>query len=698
MLKRSAPLVLFVNGDYTVGFAPVLRQLLLLGTYVVFLDEFRTSKFCFHCYSELTVVKGEKAAAVCVDCAKTDDAKKRFTKTALEEAEKAQQSPGMRVDPDRVAQIRSRRDALYARRSEFAGAPDLLKAEIIKLLNDLQPHAVGPHPRALPPGARTFADDVPNAEPDPVAHAEPQPNPFAHAVAHAVAHAAAHPSGDSTFAEAWLHAFSEAFADFPVEPTADDNAGAKPDPDPDAPFLDEPGYGQKGHSSRSLLHSLATSTALPVDGRLDVVKSALQFRKSVPLFRESTSNLWRRLDRNLARSRCSACPTVGKRCEACLLRSRLNRAGNCTMCHASGSTKRILVVPQTRDLWRVKKCDTTTCPQFGHVHRDYNACQNAARIVVHAFRQLTRPYPLGQVDVEATHSKSKERVLWKGPKGGGLCGEEKATKTPSSTGSGGVAGTKPRPSTSRRRASPATSSTTSTTTTTSTTSTTSATTTTTTSKSWSESPAPATFQPPQVDVKDDAPPSSPRRRAKSKSSKTNSAEMPTHVSTALLASYSDSVSDPVPDPVPESQSQSQSQSKNGLVSSDPSRASVGKSPPAAKRLRPQVLGALPAPAPRAPAPAAAASPSIHPPPMPFPAMPSTVPSLNGFSPDDFAIVFPFLLLRIVEHHIDFDQFPDVDSALREIDICADGFSSLSECRRRGWSAFPNSPHSNPLSF
>jgi hypothetical protein len=87
-LKKANPLVFFVNADYLKRHAPILRELLRLGVFVVLVDEFRTSEYCAACSGQLSKLEESVERMVCDECARGPK-KKRFTAAAWADAVRA---------------------------------------------------------------------------------------------------------------------------------------------------------------------------------------------------------------------------------------------------------------------------------------------------------------------------------------------------------------------------------------------------------------------------------------------------------------------------------------------------------------------------------------------------------------------------------------------------------------------------------
>jgi hypothetical protein len=122
MFKKSDPLVVFLNSDYTTGFTPVLRQLLRLGAFVVLVDEFRTSKHCHGCARELDMTKERCDKAVCPTCARGEEAHKRFGKPKLDQARRAVRKLGQKKETPVVVEVRAKAQKLYEQNTSQAKA------------------------------------------------------------------------------------------------------------------------------------------------------------------------------------------------------------------------------------------------------------------------------------------------------------------------------------------------------------------------------------------------------------------------------------------------------------------------------------------------------------------------------------------------------------------------------------------------
>jgi hypothetical protein len=122
MFKKSDPLVVFLNSDYTRGFTPVLRQLLRLGTFVVLVDEFRTSKHCHGCARELDTTTERCDKAVCPTCARGEVAHKRFGKLKLDQARRAVRELGQKKEAPVVVEVRADAQKLYEQNTSQAKA------------------------------------------------------------------------------------------------------------------------------------------------------------------------------------------------------------------------------------------------------------------------------------------------------------------------------------------------------------------------------------------------------------------------------------------------------------------------------------------------------------------------------------------------------------------------------------------------
>jgi hypothetical protein len=130
MFKRSDPLVVFLNSDYTTGFTPVLRQLLRLGAFVVLVDEFRTSKHCHGCARELDTTKERCDKAVCPTCARGEEARKRFGNPKLDQARRAVRELGKKKEARVVAEVRAEAQSLYEENTSQAKAKAGAKAKV----------------------------------------------------------------------------------------------------------------------------------------------------------------------------------------------------------------------------------------------------------------------------------------------------------------------------------------------------------------------------------------------------------------------------------------------------------------------------------------------------------------------------------------------------------------------------------------
>jgi hypothetical protein len=130
MFKKSDPLIVFLNSDYTKGFTPVLRQLLRLGAFVVLVDEFRTSKHCHGCARELDMAKERCDKAVCPTCARGEEAHKRFGKLKLDQASRAVRKLGEKKEAPVVVEVRAKAQKLYEQNTSQAKAKAGAKAKV----------------------------------------------------------------------------------------------------------------------------------------------------------------------------------------------------------------------------------------------------------------------------------------------------------------------------------------------------------------------------------------------------------------------------------------------------------------------------------------------------------------------------------------------------------------------------------------
>jgi hypothetical protein len=154
--KKLRPLVFFVNADYLHGFAPVLRQLLRLGAFVVLVDEFRTSEYCAGCSGQLQRCRADVDRMVCRECAEADAARKgsrRFSKDAMASARRAppraaehaavhaaehEHADAESVDDADGAVPRTRAQVVDAVRTEFNGLAAPRRADVVRLLCQLR--------------------------------------------------------------------------------------------------------------------------------------------------------------------------------------------------------------------------------------------------------------------------------------------------------------------------------------------------------------------------------------------------------------------------------------------------------------------------------------------------------------------------------------------------------------------------------
>jgi hypothetical protein len=154
--KKMRPLVFFVNADYLHGFAPVLRQLLRLGAFVVLVDEFRTSEYCAGCSGQLQRCRADVDRMVCRECAEADAGRKgsrRFSKDAMASARRAppraaehaavhaaehEHADAESVDDAGGAVPRTRAQVVDAVRTEFNGLAAPRRADIVRLLCQLR--------------------------------------------------------------------------------------------------------------------------------------------------------------------------------------------------------------------------------------------------------------------------------------------------------------------------------------------------------------------------------------------------------------------------------------------------------------------------------------------------------------------------------------------------------------------------------
>jgi hypothetical protein len=132
MFKKSDPLIVFLNSDYTKGFTPVLRQLLRLGAFVVLVDEFRTSKHCHGCARELDTTKERCDKAVCPTCARGEEAHKRFGKLKLDQARRAVRELGQKKEAPVVVEVRADAQKLYEQNTSQAKAKAGAKAKVAR--------------------------------------------------------------------------------------------------------------------------------------------------------------------------------------------------------------------------------------------------------------------------------------------------------------------------------------------------------------------------------------------------------------------------------------------------------------------------------------------------------------------------------------------------------------------------------------